>query len=181
MLKPLNYERFCFDKILFMEIRAADLKDKAEIIALYERSQFATSLPNPALIPPAELGQRLYDRQAIERFVAIEGGRIVGHAMIEEPNSEHEEIWRQALDNTCDALVEMGAAFVEPALSGQGIWSSLLLHRIILIRKAGAHPVTATWDTNEHVKRTFKSYGGINAGRQTTPLGEVALFVFQLR
>jgi GNAT superfamily N-acetyltransferase len=164
-----------------MNIRVADLADKAEIIALYERSQLATALPNPELIPPAELGQRLYERHAIERFVAIEGGRIAGHAMIEEPNPGHEEAWRQALDDTNGALMEMGAAFVEPALSGRDIWSSLLLHRINLICKAGAHPVTATWNTNEHVKRTFKSYGGIHAGQQTTPLGEVALFVFRLQ
>jgi GNAT superfamily N-acetyltransferase len=164
-----------------MEIRAADLADKAEIIALYERSQLATGLPNPALIPPGELGQKLYERHAIERLVAVEVGRIVGHAMIEEPNLVHEEMWRQALQYTNNPLLEMGAAFVEPTHSERGIWTSLLLHRIETIRSVGAHPVTATWITNEHVKRTFEKNGGINAGRQITPFGDVELFVFQLR
>ena len=75
----------------------------------------------------------------------------------------------------------MGAAFVEPALSGRGIWTALLHHRIKAIRETSAYPVTATWSVNEHVKRTFRSHGGMYATRQSTPLGEVDLFVFQLQ
>ena len=168
---------FCYD--VRMEIRAAGLADKRDIIAMYERSQLATGLPNPAFIPSSKLGQMLYNRHAIERFVAIETGQIVGHAIIEEPNPDHDQAWRHALNDTNGSLVEMGAAFVEPELSGYGIWTSLLLHRIRIIHLAGAHAVTATWSTNEHVKRTFAARGGIEAGRQSTHLGEVDLFVFQ--
>ncbi len=162
-----------------MKIRTATLSDKSEIIALYERSQSATGLPNPVLIPPSELGSKLYQRRTFERFVTIQAGRIVGHAMTEQPNQQHEAAWRSALDDTEERLVEMGAAFVEPALSGRGIWTSLLLHRIKIIRDVGSYPVTATWSSNEHVKRTFLANGGISAGRQSTAYGDVNLFVFQ--
>lgn len=163
-----------------MEIRIADLADKTEIITLYERSQNATGIPDPTLIPPGELGQKLYERHAFHRYIAIEAGRIVGHALTEEPNPAHAEKWRYALQESDDPLVEMGGAFVDPTLSGKGIWTGLLKHSIDVIGKSGAHPVTATWSTNEHVKRTLLSQGGINAGRQFTPLGSVDLFVFLL-
>ncbi len=156
----------------------ADSTDQAEIIALYERSQDATLLPDPTLLPRNELGQQLYDRPALERFVATAVGKIIGHALIESPNPNHVEVWRRSLDNTDITLIEMGGAFVEPALSGQGIWTALLLHRIDFIRKQSAVPATATWSVNEHVKKTFQKYGGIQAGRQSTRFGDVDLFVF---
>lgn len=161
-----------------MEIRVAKLTDKAEIIALYERSQDVTLLPDPTLTPRSELGQRLYERPALERYVATAVGTIIGHALIEPPNPNHVEIWRRSLGAADNTLIEMGGAFVEPALSGQGIWTSLLLHRIDLIRKRSAIPVSATWSVNEHVKKTFQKYGGVQAGRQSTRFGDVELFVF---
>jgi GNAT superfamily N-acetyltransferase len=161
-----------------MEIRAADMADQAEIISLYERSQDATLLPDPVLSPRHELGKRLYDRPAIERYVAIESGKIIGHALIEPPNQNHVDAWRQTLKVTNLPLIEMGGAFVDPMLSGRGIWTSLLLYRIELIRKHSAIPVTATWSINEHVMKTFLKYGGVNACQRSTSLGEVALFVF---
>lgn len=162
-----------------MEIRIAKESDRLNIIALYERSQLATGLPDPAFTPQSELGMRLYQRHAITRLVAIEAGQIVGHAMIEEPNSDHEAVWRIGLQDTGKPLIEMGAGFVDPTFFGQGIWTSLLRHRLQIIRARGAYPVTATWSRNEHVKRTFLANGGIAAGRQVTPFGDVDLFVFE--
>ncbi len=95
-----------------MEIRVANIGDQAEIVALYERSQDATSLPDPALIPRSELGKRLYDRPALERYVATVAGQIVGHALIEPPNPEHFDAWQQCLGNTSTPLIEMRGAIV---------------------------------------------------------------------
>lgn len=161
-----------------MEIRVASPSDQNEIISLYARSQAATELPNPIFIPQKELGQHLYARKAMERYVTTEAGKIIGHALIEPPNPAHVTTWRQAVDDSNVELIEMGGAFVEPTLSGRGIWTALLLHRIEIIRRQSAVPVTATWAQNEHVKRTLLTHGGVDAGVGPTPLGEVRLFVF---
>lgn len=161
-----------------MEIRAATSRDRNEIVSMYVRSQSDTGLPDPLHIPSTELGDRLYARHAIERYVAEDGGQIIGHGLIEQPNPANENIWRNALGSSTEPLIEMGGAFVEPRLGRQGIWSSLLLHRIEVIRSNGAIPVTATWSLNDHVKRRLEVYGGMKAGSQRTQHGDVDLFVF---
>lgn len=161
-----------------MIIREARLNDSPEIINLYERSQAATGLPNPLIIPPGELGGRLYTRKAIKRYVATEAGIILGHGLIERPNDEHTTKWQEVLNNPAGKLIEIGGAFVDPDLSGRGIWTGLLLHSLTEIRKLSAAPVTATWSQNEHVKRVYKKHGGIYAGTQDTQQGAVDLFVF---
>lgn len=161
-----------------MEIRCADELDQAEISALYRRSQAATGLPDPDLLPPGSLGNRLYSRNAIERYVAVQAGSIVGHALIEPANAVQEQKWREAIDDADIRLLEIGGAFVEPQRFGTGIGTELLLHSIDRVRQLRARPVSATWSSNEHVKRTFQKHGGKCAGVQATPLGEVALFVF---
>lgn len=161
-----------------MIIREALPAEKSEIINLHERSQAATGLPNPLIIPPGELGSRLYAREAIKRYVATEAGIILGHGLIELPNDEHVSKWQEALNSPAGKLIEIGGAFVDPDLSGRGIWTGLLLHRLTEIRKLSATPVTATWSHNEHVKRVFKKHGGIYAGTQDTQQGAVDLFVF---
>ena len=162
-----------------MIIREALANDKPEIIYLYERSQAATGLPNPLIIPPAELGSRLYAHEAIKRYVATEAGKILGHGLIEPPNDEHTNKWRKALNDPAGKLIEIGGAFVDPDLSGRGIWTGLLLHHLTDIRTLSAAPVTATWTQNEHVKRVFKKHGGFYAGTQDTQQGVVDLFVFK--
>lgn len=161
-----------------MEIREADLSDKDEIISLFEQSQRATGLPDPSRIASSQLGDYLYTRHAIERYVAVEAGRIVGHGLIEHPNPDNEADWRKALDDTLSELVELGGAFVNPAMGGRGIWSALLSHRLEIIRTSGSFPVAATWSSNEHVKRTFFRHGAVFAARKATPHGGVDLFVF---
>lgn len=164
-----------------MEIRVASLRDKDEIVSMYERSQLVTGLPDPQYVPANELGDRLYSRHAIERYVAIDESQIVGHGLIELANPIHEDAWRRVLGDDTSRLIEMGGAFVEPKLGRLGIWSALLLHRITIIRELGGVPVSATWVENEHVKSRFTKYGGLSAGRQTTPKGEVDLYVFPLQ
>jgi N-acetylglutamate synthase-like GNAT family acetyltransferase len=163
-----------------MMIRKAEISDRESILELYERSQLATGLPDPEIYPPNELIKNLYNRRVIERFVAVEAGRIVGHALIEEPNPVHQTDWLDALSNPDSRLIEMGGAFVDPTLARQGIWTSLLLHRINLIKNNEAFPVTATWSVNVHVKRTFKANGGVHAGVHDSRLGVVDLFVFPM-
>ncbi len=172
----LSSERFLYTRVML--IRSASLSDAGEIISLLERSQHATGLPNPAYTPPETLGVTLYQRDAIERFVAVEAGQIVGHALIERSNPAHEANWRQALHGDLSPLIEMGGAFVEPTLSGRGIWTALLKYRMSRIRALDACPVTATWNTNGHVKRRFLELGGVSAGEVVTPRGVVDLFVF---
>ncbi len=162
-----------------MEIRKAKRSDRAEIVRLYQRSQAATLLPNPAIYPPNELGKLLYARKAIERYVAVMAGRIVGHGMIEEPNPEHMPVWRKGVNASKNVrLIELGGAFVDPALSGRGIWRSLLVYRLNDVRERGAVPVCGTWSQNKHVKRTLLQFGATEVGTQQTPAGEVTLFVF---
>jgi GNAT superfamily N-acetyltransferase len=144
------------------------------------RSQEATGLPDPRFISPDELGNHLYARHALERCVAIEMGRIVGHALVELPNPEHLDIWRSGLDTTqSEVMLELGGAFVAPSLARSGIWSALLRHRLELVRTQYAStPVTATWSQNEHVKRKFIQLGGKEVGEKITDGGTVSLFVF---
>jgi GNAT superfamily N-acetyltransferase len=178
MIKHFYFEEFfiCYDVI--MEIHKAVENDRNEIVELYKKSQASSGIPNPDFNLPDELGEKLYDRKAIERFVAIKAGKIVGHAMIEVPNSLHVPLWIKALGNEEAELIEMGGAFVDPEFSGLGIYSAILVHRLWVIRLLNATPTAATWSQNEHVKKTLRLYGGIDAGRQTTPAGDLNLFVF---
>lgn len=140
-----------------MIIREAYETDKAEIIALYQNSQNVTGLPSPMLIPPSELGDRLYQRNAIKRYVSIEHEKIIGHGMIETPNPEHLEDWQDAINDDNVEFIELGAAFVDPSKFGRGIWSALLTHRLRVVRSMGAIPVSVTWTSNLHVQNTLKN------------------------
>lgn len=162
-----------------MEIRKAKAIDRHEIVELYQRTQSATGIPDPTFNPPSELGQKLYDRKAIERYVAIEAGRIVGHGLIEAPNPENISLWRKLVNDEHVPLFELGADFVDPDYSRQGIWTALLTHRLNFVREQlESIPVSATWSQNEHVKKTFRKFGGIEVAIKVVPEGEVSLFVF---
>ena len=162
-----------------MEIRRAVASDKDEIVELYLKSQTATGIPNPTLNPPDELGQKLYNRHAIERFVAIEAGRIVGHGLIQEPNPDNVEFWLMGVKDKNIPLIELGADFVDPDYMRRGIWTALLLHRLnYVVEEFDSVPVSATWDQNHHVKRSFIKYGGTVVGLKAVQEGMVRLFVF---
>lgn len=162
-----------------METRKATKIDRFEIVELYQKSQAISGIPNPIYFPPSELGQKLYDRKAIERFVAIEAGRIVGHGLIETPNPENISQWITGVNNIHIPLVELGADFVDPDYSRQGIWTALLTHRLNFVREQlESIPVSATWNQNEHVKKTFRKFGGIEVATKAVPEGKISLFVF---
>ncbi|NCU37819.1 hypothetical protein EOL96_02035 [Candidatus Saccharibacteria bacterium] len=163
-----------------MQIRKAESGDRNEIVDLYIRSQEATGLPDPDFLPVNKLGDHLYARHALERCVAIDMGRIVGHALVELPNPEHLKIWRNGLSaEQADKILELGGAFVEPTLGRAGIWTALLIHRLDLVRaKYENIPVSATWTCNDHVKKRFAKLGGKKVGEQLTGGGPVSLYVF---
>lgn len=159
-----------------MIIREATPYDKQEIIALYKRSQAATGLPDPAVVLPQQLGTRLYSREALARYVAVEDRLIVGHGLIERANPDHLAEWQNATDADSAQLIELGGAFVESSKIGRGIWSALLLHRITVVRSMGATPVSVTWSVNEHVKKRFREIGGTEIAQKTTQDGDVSIF-----
>lgn len=162
-----------------MKIREANAADRDEIVELYIRSQRATGLPDPVHLPPAKLGAQLYARKALGRYVVELDQHIVAHGLIEEPNSDHIEVWQQGTPpGLIPSFIELGGAFVDPKFSRQGLWTGLLEYRLQLVEKRLAIPVSATWTQNEHVKRAFCAYGGIEVGQQVTSLGSVSLFVF---
>lgn len=161
-----------------MEIRVADRADKDEIVSLYQLSQLATGLPSPEYAPAHELGQRLYGREVLERYVALENGKIVGHGHIENPNPQHIPKWQTALNEEGQILMELGGAFVHPESSRHGIWTALLKARLERTRRLGAVPVSATWVQNSHVINKFVALGGQSAGYDDVIGGRVALFVF---
>ena len=160
-----------------MEIRPAKIKEKDEIVALYKRSQYITGLPDPKFVPPDRLGDRLYARNAIGRFVATETGSIVGHGLIETANPDHLPEWLAAVGDSTQELIELGGAFVEPSKIGQGIWSMLLRYRIDVVRSMGALPVSVTWSVNTHVKRRFLQLGGIEVVEKQMEAGTISLFI----
>lgn len=94
-----------------------------------KKSQAATGTPDPEFFPPYTLENWIYAPRVLERFVAEQDGRIVGHALIEESNPDDLPLWRQNLPPGFK-LLELGGAFVDPDLMGQGIWTQLLEHRL---------------------------------------------------
>lgn len=158
-------------------IREALMVDKEKIIALYRKSQLATGLPNPIHYPPETLGMKLYDRKAVKRYIAEENGTIIGHGMVEIPNPDNVQVWSSILNDKNSKMLELGGAFVDPDRSGEGIWSKLLNHRIEYVKSVGAVPVSATWSSNDHVKRIFYKLGGVEAGTKKLPVGSISLFV----
>ena len=160
-----------------MVIREATTEDKVKIIALYKKSQAYTNLPDPNHFPPEKLGQYLYGRKAIKRFVVTDNDEIVGHGLIEKANIDHINQWLKVIQKQKPVLYELGGAFVDPDLRGQGIWTMLLKHRLAFVRSIGGVPVTVTWSSNEHVKRTFFKLGGVEVGTKKLVVGSISLFV----
>lgn len=160
-----------------MIIREAIETEKAEIVALYRSSQIATGIPSPELVPSSELGAKLYQRDAIKRYISIEDHRIIGHGIIEEPNPDHLSDWQQAVNNYDATFIELGAAFVDPSKFGRGIWSSLLTHRLHVVRSLGAIPVSVTWTSNLHVRKHFEKNGGTEITQKETRAGNISLFL----
>ncbi len=161
-----------------MEIRVALESDRSEIVDLYQRSQAATGIPNPNVYPPERLGDGLYARDAIERYVATAQGQIVGHGLIEHPNPLSVSFWKSGLVNEQSNIIEFGGAFVDPSQMRKGIYAELLNHRLRVIRELGAIPVSATWGQNVHVQEKFILAGGREVARQQIAAGELCLFVF---
>lgn len=164
-----------------MDIRIANAEDKDEIVKLYQRVQSITGIPNPAYVSPDELEGRIYSERAIERYALRHDGKIAGHGLIEHPDPGHEDIWRAALSDSSQTLIELGGAFVDPNLKGLGLWTALLEHRLNIIKRLKAVPVSATWSQNTHVMRTFQRYGGKEVGQQQIPAGKVSLFIFDIK
>lgn len=161
-----------------MEIRVALDSDKPEIVDLYRRSQAATGIPNPNVYPADRLGEELYARDAIERYVATSNGQIIGHGLIEHPNPLSISLWKNGLKEEQSNLIEFGGAFVDPRIMRNGVYTELLNHRLRVIRELGAIPVSATWIQNVHVQKKFISVGGREVARQEIAAGIVCLFVF---
>jgi len=164
-----------------MEIRRAVASDRNEIVELYLKSQAATGIPNPTFNPPDELGQKLYNRHAIERFVAIEAGRIVGHGLIQEPNPDNIDSWLSRSVDKNIRIIELGAGFVDPDYTKLGIWTALLIHRLNYVDEGfDSVPVSATWDKNKHIINSFRQFGGYDVELKAVPEGMLRLFVFEI-
>ncbi len=162
-----------------MIIRAAGDRDRGDIVDLYRASQAATGIPNPTVYSPETLGDELYSRDAIERHVAVIGGKIVGHGLIEHPNPLSIELWRAGIADSAARLIEFGGAFVDPLHMRKGIYTRVLSYQLEIIHGLGAFPVAATWKQNEHVQRLFSANGGREVAKQEIPAGELRLFVFE--
>jgi GNAT superfamily N-acetyltransferase len=166
-----------------LSIREVVPEDEPIIIGLYRRSQAHSRIPDPVAFPPETLGADLHSRHPIKQYVAIASGEVIGHGMIEaaaDPTSI--EIWRRVMREANDRpFIELGAAFVDPNWTGNGIYSKLLEHRLHVVRAMGAVPVSATWEQNLHVMGAFRRRGGIEAGIQLVAAGQLHLFVFQLQ
>ena len=161
-----------------MKIRIALESDRSEIVNLYQRSQAATGIPNPDFYPSESLGDELYSRDAIERYVTTSQGKIIGHGLIEHPNPLSLSLWKNGIKEHEAELIELGGAFVDPTLIRNGIYTELLHYRLNIIRKLGAIPVSATWAQNIHVQKIFTTAGGREVARQQIQAGELRLFVF---
>ncbi len=160
-----------------MIVREAMACERDEIVALYESSQRATGLPDPRVVPPQELGEKLYARRAIGRYVAADASGIHGHGLIEPANPEHMNEWHAAAGGA--TFIELGGAFVDPERSGEGIWSELLAYRLNIVRSLGAVPVSVTWASNAHVMRGFERSGGRELARKTAALGAISIYMFE--
>ncbi len=169
---------FCYYDEMY-RIRLAEPQEKPEIVALYQLSQADSGIPDPVVYPPATLGEDLFGRQTLERFVAVADDKIVGHGITEIPNPLSVAIWRQGLAQpTTKPLIEFGAGFVHPEYTRRGIHAALLVHRLQIIRDLGAVPVSTTWLQNVHVQKNFLAHGGREVGRQEIKAGTLCLFVF---
>jgi GNAT superfamily N-acetyltransferase len=163
-----------------IDIRHATVRDKEEILDLLTKSQTATTIPNPEVYPPSELKKFLYHTRVYEdhRYVATakNTGRILCHAVMEQPNPLHIPRWVAGLVTNSNnlKLVELGGFFVDPEFEGQGIMTQLLNFQLEVVRKTmNAKPVSATWihsEYNERIKRMFRKVGGIHVGTDNSQL-----------
>ena len=161
-----------------LTIRPAEERDRPELIRLYELSQQATGIPNPAVIAPSELGRRLYQRQAVRRLVAERAGKLIGHGLVELPNPDNIPDWLNGSARKPEHLLELGGAFVHPEHSGQGVWTTLLERRLEYVRSITKTAVAATWSQNTHVMRRFDQFGGTHLGSRNVKGGNIELFRF---
>jgi GNAT superfamily N-acetyltransferase len=159
-------------------VRRARESDRYGIVEAYVRSQRATGIPDPEYCPPDMLGERLYQRLAVGRFVVDREGVIAGHGLVELPNPDNIGDWLDGSIRKPEHLLELGGAFVHPDYEGQGIWTSLLQHRLAFVRSAGKTAVTATWSQNEHVRRVFERNGANQVGEKSVNGGEITLYRF---
>ncbi|MES2876536.1 MAG: GNAT family N-acetyltransferase [Patescibacteria group bacterium] len=162
-----------------VRIRNATELDRAEIVGVYQLSQLATCLPDAAACPPHLLGDRLYDRLAVRRYVAESIGRIIGHGLVEFPNTQHIPTWLHGTRHKPEHLLELGGAFVHPAFSGEGVWTSLLERRLEYVNEISKVAVAATWSQNDHVMRVFESHGAVHVGDTAAAGGEISLYRFK--
>lgn len=159
-------------------VRRARESDRYGIVEAYVQSQRATGIPDPEYCSPDMLGERLYQRLAVGRFVVDREGVIAGHGLVELPNPDNIQLWLNDSKRRPEHLLELGGAFVHPDFVGQGIWTSLLEHRLRFVRSAGKTAVTATWSQNEHVRRVFERNGARQVGERPAKGGDIALYRF---
>ena len=161
-----------------VSIRRATEADRQAIVDTYVLSQEATGCPDPSTCPPQLLGDRLYERLAVRRYVAESMGRVVGHGLVELPNTAHIPTWISGTKRRPEQLLELGGAFVHPDFAGKGVWTKLLEHRLEYVRSLTKVAVAATWLQNDHVMRVFERYGAERVGQTATPNGNVVLYRF---
>jgi len=163
-----------------IEVRPALDSDRKDIVRIYGYTQGVRFSKDTPLSSLGELeAEACHKPDPIKRLVALEDGRIVGQGTILEPDTASLEALSQtlALQNSV-RLIDMSQGFMDPLYNRRGIWTTLLLHRIQLIKSMQAVPVFEIDAHHDYMEHALVDKGAEKVSTRKTSMGMSALYIF---
>jgi hypothetical protein len=163
-----------------IEVRSALDSDRKDIARIYGYTQGVYMYRNSPLSSLNGLEDELYSEPTpIERLVALEDGRIVGQGIIAEPNdSALEALSHTPALQSGIRLIDMSQGFMDPLYNRRGIWTTLLLHRIQLIKSLQAIPTFEIDTDHDYMENALFDKGAEKVSTRKTSMGMRALYIF---
>jgi GNAT superfamily N-acetyltransferase len=124
-----------------LTIRPRDAEDVAALVGILEAQQPGTGYPVrwPLPFPVEDFIARPTE---VAAWVAVEGGRVVGHvALTDVADGWEADGWCAGTGLPASALAAVSVLFVDPTVTGRGVGSTLLAAAVEQARSLGRTPV----------------------------------------
>lgn len=163
-----------------IEVRTALDSDRKDLTRVYGYTRGVSPYRGSPSTSLDSLEADLYNvPEPIKRLVALEDGRIVGQGTIAEPD----DIALEALSHSPSfqsgvRLIDMSQGFMDPLYNRRGIWTTLLLHRIQLIKSLEAIPTFEIDTHHDYMEHALILNGAEKISTRNTSMGTRALYIF---
>lgn len=127
----------------------------------------------------ASLGNWLFDEVPVQRWVGMDGGKVVGHITVGDPHSYLTEFLTNGSFTAAEisGLSEVGKFFVDPDQQGTGVGYKVFKFVVSNLLESEKRPVLAVLSGSTAAIRFYERFGMNRAGSFVGVHGENHVYV----